>query len=296
MNSVHLDLSFSAVYAHTPEAVWAALTDRDALRTWFLENDFSPHVGHAFSVRGPQIGRVNCVVVALDAPSRMEWSWHAPDSLIPTRVIFTLDTTDGGTRLTVKHVGAAPHTNETDIMRGWPSRLNRLSRWLDGSFFASVSRGETSEIYPGANPVSRDTTADRKPEERAMTSITVASTDHEQVIDLTGKVAALATSMKNGVCHLLTRHTTCALTILTDEEGIAEDLLSVLHGLVPQGARYVHDSADHVRAHVLSALVGPSVSVPVRDGQLTLGQFQRIVLLDFEGPRERTVVIDVSGN
>jgi len=97
--------------------------------------------------------------------------------------------------------------------------------------------------------------------------------------------------MADGVCNLSTQHTTCALTILTNEEGIAEDLLTVLHGLVPQVATYVHDSADHVRAHVLSALVGPSVSVPVRDGRLALGRYQRIVLLEFEGPRERTVEV-----
>jgi thiamine phosphate synthase YjbQ (UPF0047 family) len=55
----------------------------------------------------------------------------------------------------------------------------------------------------------------------------------------------------------------------------------------------IHDAADHVRAHVLSALVGPSVSIPVRDGRLGLGRFQRIVLLEFEGPRARS--IEVSG-
>jgi len=65
----------------------------------------------------------------------------------------------------------------------------------------------------------------------------------------------------------------------------------VLRGLVPQTSAYVHDSADHVRAHVLSALVGPSVAVPVRDGRLGLGQFQRIVLVEFEGPRERTIQV-----
>ena len=97
--------------------------------------------------------------------------------------------------------------------------------------------------------------------------------------------------MADGVCNLSTQHTTCALTILTNEEGIAEDLLTVLHGLVPQAATYVHDSADHVRAHVLSALVGPSVSVPVRDGRPALGRYQRIVLLEFEGPRERTIEV-----
>jgi secondary thiamine-phosphate synthase enzyme len=125
-----------------------------------------------------------------------------------------------------------------------------------------------------------------------MSTITIDSTAGEQVIDITGEVAALAASMSDGVCSLFTQHTTCALTILTNEEGIAEDLLSVLHGLVPQTTAYVHDSADHVRAHVLGALVGPSVSVPVREGRLGLGRFQCIVLVEFEGPRRRAIEVD----
>ena len=124
-----------------------------------------------------------------------------------------------------------------------------------------------------------------------MSVITVQSKAHEQVVDITADVAALAASMGDGVCSLFTPHTTCALTVLTNEEGIAEDFLSVLRGLVPQTSAYVHDSADHVRAHVLSALVGPSVSVPVRDGRLGLGQFQHIVLVEFEGPRQRTIEV-----
>ena len=127
-----------------------------------------------------------------------------------------------------------------------------------------------------------------------MSAITVRSDAHEQVIDITEEVTARASSIGAGVCSVFTQHTTCALTILTNEKGIAGDLLSVLHGLVPQAAAYVHDSADHVRAHVLSALVGPSVSVPVRDGRLGLGQFQRIVLVEFEGPRERTIEVDLA--
>jgi len=291
VRAVNLELSFSAVYRHAPDTVWAALTDRDALRTWFLENDFSPREGQAFSVRGPNIGRVNCVVLALDPPSRMEWSWQSPGSLEPARVIFTLEKTDGGTRLTVKHVGAAPQVNETDSIRGWSGRLSRLSRWLEGTFIANVSRGNASDFCGVADDVVGNKTVTRNTEEDARMAITLASTDKEQVIDVTEKIAVQAASMNNGVCHVFTRHTTCALTILTDEEGIAEDLLSALHGLVPQATSYVHDSADHVRAHVLSALVGPSVSVPVHDGRLGLGQFQRIVLLEFEGPRERTVVV-----
>ena len=124
-----------------------------------------------------------------------------------------------------------------------------------------------------------------------MSSVVVHSKAREEVIDITADVAARVGSMADGTCTLFTQHTTCGLTILTNEEGIAEDLVTVLHGLVPQATAYVHDSADHVRAHVLSALVGPSVSVPVRDGRLALGRYQRIVLLEFEGPRERTIEV-----
>ena len=125
-----------------------------------------------------------------------------------------------------------------------------------------------------------------------MNAITVQSKAYEEVLDITQEVAARAASRGDGVCSLFTQHTTCALTVLTNEAGIAEDLLNVLHGLVPQTTAYVHDSADHVRAHVLSALVGPSVSVPVREGRLGLGAFQRIVLVEFEGPRQRTIEVD----
>lgn len=127
-----------------------------------------------------------------------------------------------------------------------------------------------------------------------MSAITVHSKAHEQVIDITDEVAGLVAEMGDGVCSLFTQHTTCALTVLTNEDGIAEDLLGVLHGLVSQAVAYVHDSADHVRAHVLSALVGPSVAVPVRGGRLGLGQFQRLVLVEFEGPRQRAIEIDVT--
>ena len=126
-----------------------------------------------------------------------------------------------------------------------------------------------------------------------MTTLTIASRKAEEVIDITKDVAAAVPPGRDGVCHLFTRHTTCALTILTNEDGIAEDFLTVLHGLVPQVDTYVHDRADHVRAHVLSALVGPSISVPVRGGRLALGEFQRIVLVEFEGPRTRTIELDV---
>jgi secondary thiamine-phosphate synthase enzyme len=66
--------------------------------------------------------------------------------------------------------------------------------------------------------------------------------------------------------------------------------MDILQTLTPKLA-YRHDSAAHVAAHFLSALVGPSVHLPVQDGRLSLGEFQKIVLMEFEGPRKRSVEI-----
>ena len=76
--------------------------------------------------------------------------------------------------------------------------------------------------------------------------------------------------------------------VMTWETGVPEDIMDILQSLTPKLA-YRHDKPGHVAAHFLSALVGPSVHVPVRDGKLALGEFQRIVLLEFEGPRRREI-------
>ena len=73
---------------------------------------------------------------------------------------------------------------------------------------------------------------------------------------------------------------------MTSEKDVSEDIMDILQTLTPPRA-YRHDSAPHVAAHFLSALVGPSVHVPVQDGKLALGEFQKIVLMEFEGPRRR---------
>jgi len=75
---------------------------------------------------------------------------------------------------------------------------------------------------------------------------------------------------------------------MTWEQGVPEDIMDVLQTMTPSLA-YRHDRPAHVAAHFLSALVGPSVHVPVEGGRLALGEFQRVVLLEFEGPRKRRI-------
>jgi secondary thiamine-phosphate synthase enzyme len=119
-------------------------------------------------------------------------------------------------------------------------------------------------------------------------TIEIQTQSPRQVIDITERVGAGIGGASDGTCHIFLRHTTAALTVMTWETGVPEDIMDILQALTPKLA-YRHDSPAHVAAHFLSALVGPSVHVPVQGGKLALGEFQRIVLIEFEGPRRREV-------
>src|SRR5258705_13867829 len=120
------------------------------------------------------------------------------------------------------------------------------------------------------------------------TTIKIQTQSPNEVIDITARVAALIGDAPGGCCNVYLRHTTAGLTVMTWESGVPEDIMDIFQTLTPKLA-YRHDSPAHVAAHFLSALVGPSVHVPVHDGRLALGEFQRIVLMEFEGPRKRSV-------
>src|SRR5258705_6223630 len=120
------------------------------------------------------------------------------------------------------------------------------------------------------------------------TTIKIQTQSPNEVIDITARVAALIGDAPGGCCNVYLRHTTAGLTVMTWEEGVPDDIMDILQTLTPKLA-YRHDKPAHVAAHFLSALVGPSVTVPISHGTLGLGEFQRIVLMEFEGPRRREI-------
>jgi len=122
------------------------------------------------------------------------------------------------------------------------------------------------------------------------TILEVHTQSPQEVIDITAQVESLLGDASGGSCHLYLAHTTAGLMVVTSEAGVPEDVMDALQALTPKLA-YRHDSPAHVAAHFLSALVGPSVVIPVRDGRLALGEFQRVVLLEFEGPRRRRIEV-----
>jgi secondary thiamine-phosphate synthase enzyme len=121
------------------------------------------------------------------------------------------------------------------------------------------------------------------------------------VIDLTEGVQSVLDSagVESGIVSIFVPGSTAAVTAMEHEPGGVHDLRVALERLVPAEGDYEHNRLNHdtnSHAHIRAAIVGPSETVPVRDGRLELGTWQQLVLVDFDDrPRQRTVVVQVIG-
>jgi len=78
------------------------------------------------------------------------------------------------------------------------------------------------------------------------------------------------------------------------DPSICDDILNALEKLIPKDAGYKHDRIDdNAHAHIKSGILGPSQSIPIKNGELQLGTWQGIALADFDGPRERRVIVQI---
>lgn len=126
-----------------------------------------------------------------------------------------------------------------------------------------------------------------------MIRFTVVTSEKKQVLDITDKINQEITRQKieSGLVNLFLTHTTAALTTADLDPGADQDYLSAFAKLVPKiKFKHPHNPA-HMPDHILSSLVGTSISLPVENGYLVLGTWQRVVLLEFDGPRERQIII-----
>jgi secondary thiamine-phosphate synthase enzyme len=120
--------------------------------------------------------------------------------------------------------------------------------------------------------------------------ITVSTQEKRQIVDITDQVAKNI-SVENGLVNVFVAHTTAAITTADLDPGTDKDFLDFLQSLVPEFKwRHPHDPS-HAPDHLLSALIGPTVSVPIENNELQLGTWQRIILVELDGPRQREVVI-----
>ncbi len=131
MNTIYIDLTCDQWYPHSREAVWAAITNAEAIAQWLFKTDFEPYVGKTFMLPTNDIGTFTCTVIELIPPDRMTWLLQSPDIHERSLVVFTLWEEDGGTRLRVRHRGPAKSEHREDITEGWPGKLKHLLAWLD---------------------------------------------------------------------------------------------------------------------------------------------------------------------
>jgi secondary thiamine-phosphate synthase enzyme len=119
------------------------------------------------------------------------------------------------------------------------------------------------------------------------------------VVDLTEGVRSVVarSDVQTGVATVFAVGATVGVTTLEYEPGAVADLQALLDRLVPAQGTYEHNALNHdtnAHSHLRAALVGPSESIPVVGGELGLGTWQQVVLLDFDDrPRERVVSVQV---
>ena len=118
-------------------------------------------------------------------------------------------------------------------------------------------------------------------------------------MDITHRVARVvhAAGVDHGVASVFVPGSTAAVTTMEHEPGGIHDLREALERLVPSEGDYEHNRLNHdtnSHAHIRAAIVGPSESIPIEDGELATGTWQQLVLIDFDDrPRRRSVSVTV---
>jgi secondary thiamine-phosphate synthase enzyme len=129
-----------------------------------------------------------------------------------------------------------------------------------------------------------------------METVQVKTKKLKDIVDLTPKLNRIIQSknFQNGLCHVFLTHTTAALTTGEIGEGTEEDFLEVAEKIIPKiKFRHAHDPS-HAWSHMAASLIGASLTVPVKNGELRLGTWQSVLLVELDGPRERQLIVGLA--
>lgn len=131
----------------------------------------------------------------------------------------------------------------------------------------------------------------------------VSTRGHNHIIDLTPQVAGVVESahVPDGLVTVFVVGSTAGITTTEFEPGLVNhDVAAAFERIAPEEGHYVHEQTwhdDNGHSHIRASLIGPSLTVPLINGQMPLGTWQQIVLIDFDTrPRTRTVIVQVIGD
>lgn len=129
-----------------------------------------------------------------------------------------------------------------------------------------------------------------------MVEFTIRTGARLEMVDITARVADVLkqAEVTEGICLVYVPHATAAVVVNENADpNVCQDILDALAGLIPPG-RWRHDRIDdNADAHIKAAILGPGECIPVRAGRLALGTWQHIMLVELDGPRDRTVLVTV---
>lgn len=119
------------------------------------------------------------------------------------------------------------------------------------------------------------------------------------------KAAVANSEIKNGFVTVASQHTTTAITINEYEARLLKDIQAFLTKLIPPGDSYLHndialrdcppDEPENAHSHIAAMLLGSSEVIALADGELGLGQYQSVMLIELDGPRQRKVGVQIYG-
>ncbi|MFN3384677.1 MAG: secondary thiamine-phosphate synthase enzyme YjbQ [Archaeoglobaceae archaeon] len=125
-----------------------------------------------------------------------------------------------------------------------------------------------------------------------MKLIEVKTKQRTEIVDITVEVEKMLEG--EGVVLIFTPHTTASIILNEAETRLLSDIIATLEKIVPRSFGYKHNEIDdNADAHIKASLLGNSVIVPFKDGKLQLGTWQRVLFVEFDGPRTRRVYVKV---
>jgi secondary thiamine-phosphate synthase enzyme len=135
-------------------------------------------------------------------------------------------------------------------------------------------------------------------------TLTVETTERVELVDLSDRLAAivLASGVREGLVSLWSLHTTCAVFINEAQSALHADIKQFLEETVARDAKWLHNDPDHsdcdrmnADAHLRAMLLGHGMMLQVTAGELVLGQWQRVLAAELDGPRSRSIRVQVQG-
>jgi secondary thiamine-phosphate synthase enzyme len=141
----------------------------------------------------------------------------------------------------------------------------------------------------------------REKDDIAMKEISISTIKIREIVDITDEINKVLkqNNVQKGLCHLFLPHSTAGLTtaIISSENEL--DLIDAFEVALPHFTdpvrKHEHSHiASRLPDHIISSFLGTSMAIPIEDNRLALGQFQRLVMVELNGPRKRTVLINFS--